>query len=358
MKKTILISIAAILVAAIALGAVGYMFWDKNKTPDEVIPEVNDEIIVDDEVENEEENQEPENPEGVEEQNIYAVRGIRMLSAPMTVSEETMSQTLTATVIPATAVNKEVDWTVSWANPEGDFEKGHDVSEFVTLSIASDGSTTAEVIAHQAFGGTPIIVTVTTRVGGFKAESVIRYIGIPTAMEIKDNGNIDEHGRYAALAQKSTEFNIDLTNLFDIVTEEYINDFAEFEVISVQAIGSITCSGKQWNAFLNAWMPTNSTKEVQLADIMQGRFNAEIVGSKLVISAGQPIESYAFTDVTDDGGTGLGGQVINYSYASGVETCYFVVTIKDHYTGLTSTANFYISCDTSGVTLNSGTILF
>ena len=355
MKKTIIISIAAILVAAIALGAVGYLFWDKNKAPNEdpIVPENSEEVIIPEEL------PEEANTDVVNNGAVYAVRGVRMMaSAPMTVSEDTMVQTISATVIPTTASNRAVDWSIAWANPNGDFEKSHNVTDYVTVTPASDGSTDATVTAHQAFPNAPVVITVTTRIGGFKAESIVRYIGIPTAMQILDNGEFDAQGRYAAHAQNTTNFAIDLTNLFDVVTDEYINDFADFEIVSIQAMGSITCSGKQFNSFLNMWMPTNTTKEVKLADIMTGRFSAEIIGGNLVITAGNPIESYSFIETLGDGGTGLGAQVTQYSYASGVENCYFILTIKDNYTGLTSTAHFYISCETSGVTLDAESLLF
>lgn len=347
MKKTLIISIAAILVAVLALGAVGYVIWDKHYVPaEEPAPEV-EEVI------------DPVEEVNVQNASIYTVRGVRMMSsAPMPVGEETMTQTITATVIPTTASNKAVDWSIAWVNPNGDFEKSHTVTDYVTVTPSADGSTTATVTAHQAFANTPVVITATTRIGGFKAESVVRYIGIPTAMQIADNGEFDENGRYAAHAQNTTNFNIDLNNMFGVVTDEYINDFAEFEIVSIQAVGSIVCSGKSYNSFMNAWMPTGTTKEFQLEDIMEGRFSAEISGNKLVITAGNPIESYYYNEIIDDGGTGLGAQVTQFSYTSGVESCYFILTIRDNYTGLTSTANFFISCETSGVNLSTESILF
>ena len=354
MKKSLIISIAAILVAAIALGAVGYLFWDKNKAPNEdpIVPENSEEVIIPEEL------PEEANENVVNNAAIYAVRGVRMMaSAPMTVSEETMTQTITATVLPSTATNKAVDWTVAWANPNGDFEKAHKVTDYVTVVPTADGSTTANIVAHQAFANTPVVVTVTTRAGGFKAESVVRYIGIPSAMQIADNGEFDAQGRYAAHAQTTTSFAIDLSNIFGVVTDEYRSDFANYEIVSVTGNGSFECSGKQFNSFMNMWMPAGS-KTINIADIMDGLFSAEIIDGNVVVTAGNPIESYAFTDVIDDGGTGLGSQVTNYNYASGVENCYFTITIKDNYTGLTATANFYISCEASGVTLDAESLLF
>lgn len=347
MKKTLIISIAAILVAVLALGAVGYVLWDKHNVPaEEPVPEV--EEVVD-----------PIEEASAQSASIYAVRGVRMMaSAPMAVSEDVMTQTITATVLPVTATNKAVDWSVSWANLDGEFEKAHNVTDYVTVTPSADGSTTATITAHQAFEGTPVAVTVTTRAGGFKAESIVTYIGIPTVMQIADNGEFDSNGRYAANAQTTTNFNIDLSNIFDVVTDAYLNEYASFEVVSVQANGSFECSGKTFNSMINMWLPSGENKVINLADIADGLFSAEIVGGKLQITAGKPIESYAFNETIDGSAVGLPSTTTMYNYASGVENCYFTVTIKDNYTGLTATANFYISCEASGVTLDAESLLF
>ena len=238
MKKSLIISIAAILVAVISLGAVGFLFWDKSKEPnEELLPETEESTDAD---------------ISVDAASTYAVRGVRMMAAaPMTVSEETLSQTLTATVLPATASNKAVDWSVAWAAPNGDFEKGKNVTDYVTVTPSSNGSTTATVTAHKAFAGAPVVVTVTTRAGGYKAESVVTYVGIPSVMQIADNGEFDAQGRYAANAQAKTSFNIDLNNVLGVVTDTYRSDYADFEIVSVEAHGSFVCSGKVFNNIIN-----------------------------------------------------------------------------------------------------------
>lgn len=70
--------------------------------------------------------------------------------------------TLTATITPADATNKAVDWTVAFANPSSAWANGKTVTDYVTVTPESDGALTANVECLQDFGE-QIIVTVTSR---------------------------------------------------------------------------------------------------------------------------------------------------------------------------------------------------
>ena len=292
------------------------------------------------------------------ESRYVATRGVKLMSGAMTVGDEVLTQTVNATVLPTTATNNKVDWSVAWAEPDGTFENGKTVTEYVTVTPVSDGSTTATITCHQAFPDATVIVTVTTRVGHFTATTVVNYIGIPSVMEIADNGEFDAQGRYAALAQATTEFDIDLNNVLGVVTDKYYSEYADFEIVSVEAVGSFVCSGKTFNSMVNMWTPISETRTIRLADIMEGRFTVSLDGSKLKIIAGDPIESYSIIETIDGSATGLPSTINQFSYSSGVENCYFIVTVRDNYTGLTATANFYISCETNGVTVSPDNIIF
>lgn len=71
--------------------------------------------------------------------------------------------TLVATVTPADAVNKQVDWSVAWANGSSSWASGKTVTDYVTINPTSDGSATATATCAQAFGEP---VTITAKVRG------------------------------------------------------------------------------------------------------------------------------------------------------------------------------------------------
>lgn len=102
-------------------------------------------------------------------------------SAPMrsAANANVIEHTLTATVLPETAENKEVDWSVAWAQTAITY----DVEDYVTVTPQSDGSNVATVACLQPFSGN-IIITVTTREGGFTASCIVKYVGIPSNMEV------------------------------------------------------------------------------------------------------------------------------------------------------------------------------
>ena len=84
----------------------------------------------------------------------YAENGISPLA-------ET-AYSLTATITPVDATNKEVDWAVAWVNPSDAWASGKSVTQYVTVTPTSDGALTANVECLQAFGA-QIKVTVTSR---------------------------------------------------------------------------------------------------------------------------------------------------------------------------------------------------
>lgn len=72
-------------------------------------------------------------------------------------ANQSVSKTLTATVLPADAANKEVDWIVEWSiNP---FGANVPVTDYLTVIPESDGSNVATVTAHKGFDGATTIIT-------------------------------------------------------------------------------------------------------------------------------------------------------------------------------------------------------
>jgi len=60
--------------------------------------------------------------------------------------------TLTATITPADAANKAVDWTIAFKNASSEWASGKTVTEYVTVTPSADGALTAVVENIAAFG--------------------------------------------------------------------------------------------------------------------------------------------------------------------------------------------------------------
>ena len=72
-----------------------------------------------------------------------------------------------------------MDWTVNWE----DTSRTEIVSSYVMLTTNENGGNVATVTCVKPFTGN-VIIEVTTREGGFTAQCVCKYVGIPSTMEV------------------------------------------------------------------------------------------------------------------------------------------------------------------------------
>lgn len=93
--------------------------------------------------------------------NAPVENGVKLMSAKIPVAEYAANgvsaqaetaYTLTATITPADAANKTVDWSVAFVNPSSSWANGKKVTDYVTVTPTSDGALTATVECKQAFG--------------------------------------------------------------------------------------------------------------------------------------------------------------------------------------------------------------
>ena len=81
------------------------------------------------------------------EENPYITVSVSPVTVAVINNQPTLKQTLTATIQPATTENKEVDWTVAWADSTG----VGDVTDYITVTPESNGSTNATVTCYKPF---------------------------------------------------------------------------------------------------------------------------------------------------------------------------------------------------------------
>lgn len=142
-------------VAAVGIVSDGFKKWDHIKPPAQEETEI------------------PEDNTLNGEANIAdgESAGIKLMAAKIPVEEYATygvsvqaesAYTVTATVYPADAANKLLDWTVSFKNASSTWASGKKVTDYVTVTPSSDGALTAVVQNIAAFGE-QVVVKVTSR---------------------------------------------------------------------------------------------------------------------------------------------------------------------------------------------------
>ena len=291
-------------------------------------------------------------------------------------SPQSVDVRIEAYVYPESAANKAVDFSVAWGNaPTHGSEQ---VSNYLTVTPDSDGSTTATVSCKKSFGDDTIIITVTTREGGYTATCTVSFTGIASGIEITSSTatkkSTSARGEYYELGTSKTyTFNIGLTNAF--------NDAAGN--LSVMEIGG---EGNMYfgNGSYNDGGYINFTDMVQKSI---GEFaddfitSATISGNTLTVKTGSKIlenyyssygpDEYFITDIyydryvvemNDDWSIKDSSDTFRNqnakSNAQNIGSCYFYVTVKDSISGLTETVRLWLVSSVNGVALSQTELEF
>jgi len=267
-------------------------------------------------------------------------------SAPELRAGTGVTQTLTATVLPATASNKSVDWSVEWA----DSGKTETVTDYVTVTPASNGSTTATVTCKKAFSGN-IIVTVTTRESGYTAECIVSFVGKPTDINVTSTLTAQTDGYHVGVGNAYT-FNVALDNPFGQVGNGYKNITVE-----LGAVGSVVLGYKEQNVSSGnvTWYDTSDTT-VTLDSLKDKFITVNYANGVITVNTLKSIESYYESMQRLDSGRTRAYTNAFKEYAS---NCYFTVKITEVNSGLTETIKIHFD-DTvvTGVTTSSTEMTF
>ena len=246
---------------------------------------------------------------------------LKMSAQAVTAADNSVSKTLTATVAPATAANKYVDWSVTW----GDEGNETDVTQYVTVTPLSNGSTVATVTCKQPFTGN-IIVTVTTRENGYQASCVVTYVGMPTDI-VLDTNITQENGDYVVGIGVASTFNVSLTNPFESVGAGFDDISCEVSGVGNLILGYMehyNSSGK------DVWYDA-SDETVSLDTIKDDLISVTYSDGVLTVNSIKSIESYYERSQRIDS-----GRTVAYfnKFRSFVDDCYFQVKITENNSGI------------------------
>ena len=291
-------------------------------------------------------------------------------------SPQSVDVRIEAYVYPESAANKTVDFSVAWGNAPT--HGSEEVTNYLTVTPDSNGSTTATVSCKKSFGDDTILITVTTRECGYTATCTVSFTGIASGIEITSSTatkkSTSARGEYYELGTSKTyTFDIGLTNAF--------NDAAGN--LSVTEIGG---EGNMYfgNGSYNDGGYINFTDMVQKSI---GEFadefitSATISGNTLTVKTGSKIlenyyssygpDEYFITDIyydryvvemNDDWSIKDSSDTFRNqnakSNAQNIGSCYFYVTVKDSISGLTETVRLWLVSSVNGVALSQTELEF
>lgn len=291
-------------------------------------------------------------------------------------SDESVDVRIEAYVRPDDAANKKVDFSVSWGTAPT--HGSEPVENYLTVTPVSDGSTTATVSCKKAFGDDTILITVTTREGGYTATCTVTFTGIADGISIsgstatkKSSSGRSEY--YEVGTSKTYTFNFSLTNAFDDVA-------SDLSVKEIGGVGTMYFGNGSYNdgGYINF---TNVTQK-DLADLADEFItSATISGNTLTVKTGSKIlenyyssygpDEYFITDIfydryviemngdwsIKDSSDSFNNQNAKYN-AEHIDDCYFYVTVEDEISGLTQTVKLWLVSSVSGVSLSPSALEF
>lgn len=163
-----------------------------------------------------------------------------------------------AYVVPENANNREVDFSVAWG--EGAQRSAEPVTDYVTVTPESDGSRVATVACIKGFGDDIILITVTTRDGGFQATCTVTFEGAPSSLKFMYNDT-----EYSSSSEITVQANAEYSVKLKLVGEfgEVGEKFGDFEVVSVTMQGKFNAKREGVN---NAAVVYEDTIVIDLED--------------------------------------------------------------------------------------------
>lgn len=304
----------------------------------------------------------------------FSTTNVRLaMSAASTLADNnSVSKTLTATVTPADATNKLVDWSIAWSNQA----KTEKVTNYVTVTPTYDGSTVATVTCLQPFGSDQITITITTRQGGYKATCIVSFRGVATSLYLTSTiAPVSNTGRgeyYDLPSKNTTTFTANLSNAWDAVSSYNLS-------AEILAEGSLYFCDIYGDSF------GGSTYEnVRFCDLndfidMLG-LSVSVSGNVVTVTTNKVLDTYFYSHYENDeygAGTWYYNDLVWYEdwmadymtypeeYVTGgqynvahLDSCYFILKVTDSVSGLSTSVKFWVSTGVSSVRLSDTTLSF
>ena len=282
-----------------------------------------------------------------------------------TTNGNVLEHILTATVLPESAENKDVYWTVNWE----DTSRTEIVSSYVMLTTNENGGNVATITCVKPFTGN-IVITVTTMEGGFTASCICKYVGLPSEIDVDLSDlsmvtDTDWNTDIAEVGQTTTYHEIALSNVFGAPGADFT---PEYDIV-LEAHGGIKTKNTTHDASGNLTGTEQGELTLQTMDFFDtaGYYSAYFAGTAIAnqifvgIRDGQLYisgQSYPTAYNTEKKNVdGTVSKAVFDGYIDDMEP-YVTVTLTEKVTGITYTFNVRTVGTVSDVNLDYSEIIF
>lgn len=285
---------------------------------------------------------------------------------------QTVDVKIQASVTPWDAANQQVDYSIAWgAAPTHGKEA---VTDYVTVTQDSDGSLTATISCKKAFGGDKIIVTVTTRDGGFTANCTVSFVGVASTISITNSSlnpiSDTNRGNYYQLGTNKTyNFTVNLGNIFNTIGSKNLTVtlggvgelyFGDEFVDGSSGMGSFSNMAKRKmsdivNKFITSATISGTTLTVKTGTVVVENYYDEMVNDTEYFTGTTYKGRYVFEDEYGLTG-GKDFETNSKANIAALPSCYFMITVKDTVSGLSETVKVWLVTSVKSVSLNKSTV--
>ena len=361
-KKQKVLKITAILLAVLTIltaGIIGICYSLKNAMPTVPTAELPDEPDFE-----------------YSEPKVYDMPETMAFTAKTLAAAQANGQTvdvkIQASVTPWDAANQQVDYSIAWGAAPTHVKEA--VTDYVTVTQDSDGSLTATISCKKAFGGDKIIVTVTTRDGGFTANCTVSFVGVASTISITNSSlnpiSDTSRGNYYQLGTNKTyNFTVNLGNVFNTIGSKNLT-------VTLGGVGELYFGDEFCDSSSGMSSFSNMAKRKMSDMVNKFITSATISGTTLTVKTGTVVvENYYDEMVTDTeyftGTTYKGRYVLEDEYdliggkdfdtnskanIAALPSCYFTITVKDTVSGLSETVKVWLVTSVKSVSLNKSTV--
>ena len=282
-----------------------------------------------------------------------------------TTNGNVLEHILTATVLPESAENRDVYWTVNWE----DTSRTEIVSSYVMLTTNENGGNVATITCVKPFTGN-IVITVTTMEGGFTASCICKYVGLPSEIDVDLSDlsmvtDTDWNTDIAEIGQTTTYHEISLSNVFGAPGADFT---PEYDIV-LEAHGGIKTKNTTYDASGNLTGTEQGELTLQTMDFF------DTAGYYSAYFAGTAVANQIFVGIRD-GQLYISGQGYPAAYSTEKKNTdstvskavfdgyiddmkpYVTVTLTEKVTGITYTFNVRTVGTVSDVNLDYSEIIF